>query len=608
MNRKRSPRSQLGSATLISVVIFMVFTIPVLAQQPLQTLKNHVPLAVSNGQAALVGSMPSTQPLHLGIILPLRNQAALNALLAQLHDPTSPKYRQFLSVEQFTEQFGPTVEDYQAVAQWAEANGFTVEPAPPNRLIVDIDGTVAQVENAFHVSMNIYQHPTEKRKFFSPDREPLLNLSVPVKHIAGLNNYSIPQPALTRGSTAAQATGSGPYSLFIPSDMRAAYYGAGSLTGSGQCIGLGEFGGYLINDVTSTLAPPGGPNTATSTTSGSTYTVTYTTGGVRYTIPVNNPSFSGYQSAGDTGDVGEQALDIAQAIGMAPGVSQIRMYTTPDDFVSSGNDVYPGGSPGYDWDIFNAMASEDLCKQLSLSWHWEPAEPKNDQDEDIFTEFAAQGQSFFAASGDWGAFPTPIDYYYPAESPNVIAVGGTDLTTNGAGGSWDGETAWTYSSGGVSPDQFAIPSYQQLSGVINSSNRGSTVYRNILDVAMEANNDNYYCDEGVCSASDTQGVGGTSYAAPRWAGFMALVNQQAVADGKSPVGFIDNYIYPIGVGSSYTTDFHEITIGDNYCYDLDPSYCGPTYYNAVAGYNLVTGWGSPNGQNLIDALVNGQCR
>lgn len=621
MKSRRGGRFLRSPATLVCVAAFMLLTISALAQQQLQTLTNHVPLAVSNGQAALVGPMPPTQPLHLAIFLPLRNEPALDTLLNQLYDPTSSNFRHFLSVSQFTDQFGPTTDDYQSVVNFAEANGFAVEPAPPNRLFVDIDGTVAQVENAFHVSMNMYRHPTENRVFFSPDREPSLNLSVQVTYIGGLNDYSMPKPALATGSPVAQATGSGPGTFFIPSDMRAAYYGTGSLTGSGQCVGLGEFGGYLISDVTSTLAPSGGPNTATSTQSGSTYTVTYTTGGVQYTIPVNNPSFSGYQPVSDTGDVGEQALDIAQAIGMAPGLSQVRVYTVPYSFVQSGNYTYPAGSPAYDWDMFNKMATDtNSCSQLSLSWHWEPANASNPNspDETIFKEFRSQGQSFFAASGDWGAFPTPLDYYYPAESTNVIAVGGTDLTTNGAGGSWNSEIAWGgvnqacirpyASSGGISPHDVPIPSYQQLSGVINGLNQGSALYRNIPDVAAQADCVNYYCDQGVCS-NNTGGYpqGGTSYAGPRWAGFMALVNQEAMADTGATVGFLNNYVYPIGVGPNYTTDFHDIASGTNYCYDVNGvvnSDCGQTvYFNAVTGYDLVTGWGSPNGQNLINALI-----
>ena len=75
-----------------------------------------------------------------------------------------------------------------------------------------------------------------------------------------------------------------------------------------------------------------------------------------------------------------------------------------------------------------------------------------------------------------------------------------------------------------------------------------------------------------------------------WAGYMALVNQQAAANGNSPLGFINPTIYPLGLGSGYGTDFHDITSGSN-------------GYSAVTGYDLVTGWGSPNGAGLINALA-----
>jgi hypothetical protein len=91
-------------------------------------------------------------------------------LLSRLYDPRSADYRHFLSVDQFTEQFGPTAEDYQAVVDFAQANGFTVTGTPANRMLVPISGTIAQIERAFHVSMKVYQDPTEKRTFYSGSR------------------------------------------------------------------------------------------------------------------------------------------------------------------------------------------------------------------------------------------------------------------------------------------------------------------------------------------------------------------------------------------------------------------------------------------------------
>jgi len=556
MRKNICPRP--GLAAVVGAAGLLLFTITGQAQQSLQVLHHHVRPAVASGQAAPVGLLRPTQRMNLAITLPLRNQAELTSLLARLYDPTSPDYRHFLTVAQFTEEFGPTVEDYQAVVNFAQANGFTVTDTPPNRLLVDINGTVAQIEKAFHVAMRVYRHPTENRMFYSPDREPSLDLSVPVAHIAGLNNYSIPRPKLKKaaaGQAIQSHAGSGPGGAYLASDMRAAYYGGTALTGSGQAVGLVEFDGYNLSDVTSTFD------------------------GHSYSVAINNVLIDG-ASAGSDGDDGEQVLDIVQAIGMAPSMTQVRVYIAP------GTSSIGVG----DKDLFNKMATDNIAKQLSCSWGWNPDDTSSD--DPIFQEFAAQGQNLFVASGDAGAYTgsNATDDSYPAESVYVTAVGATDLTTNGAGGSWESETAWADSSGGPADNGFAIPSWQ--AGVANASNGGSTTIRNVPDVAAEGNFDNYLCDQGSCSG----GWGGTSFAAPRWAGFLALINQQSVANGNSTLGFINPTIYTIGQGANYDSDFHDITSGNN-------NNGQGQSYNAVIGYDLVTGWGSPNGQGLINALA-----
>src|ERR1039457_5147360 len=136
-------------------------------------------------------------------------------------------------------------------------------------MIVPISGSVAQINRAFNLRMNVYQHPTEKRTFYSPDREPSLNLTVPIAHIDGLNNFSIPRPMLTRaqqGQAIAEATGSGPGGNYLGSDMRAAYYGGTNLTGAGQVVGLWESYSYDINDVN----------------------LAFSSVGQSYSVPVNN--------------------------------------------------------------------------------------------------------------------------------------------------------------------------------------------------------------------------------------------------------------------------------------------------------------------------------
>ena len=542
-----------GLCAALAAALVLCFFVPAPARGQ-GLLTRQMREEVSNGQAAYLGRLPSTLSLRLNIALPLRNEAELDELLQQIYDPQSPSYHQFLSVAEFTERFGPTQEDYDAVIRFAQANGLTVTGTAPNRMIVDVAGSVASIERAFHVNMGVYQHPTEDRTFYHPDQEPMPDLPFPLWHITGLENFSIPRPAslLKQPQAKGSTTGSGPGGYFIGSDLRAAYYGvtgASALTGSGQSVGLLEYAGYNLNDVKTYFSKVGPANTVSVVG-----------------VSTDGSSLSCTGGCDDT----EQALDIEVAISMAPGMNQVRVY------VSDFSDV----------NIFNKMATDNIAKQLSCSWVWRPADTGSD--DPIFKEFAAQGQNLFVASGDWDAYNTRPRYVFPADDAYVTSVGGTDLTTSGPGGSWASEVAWTpYSGGGISPDRIGIPSWQKTAGVITAANKGSTIYRNSPDVAAEANTDNYICYDGTCEG----GWGGTSFATPRWAAYFALVNQQAVAATKKTVGFINPALYTTGLGPRYGVNFHDITSGNN------------RTYTAVKGYDLVTGWGSPTGSTLINTLA-----
>ena len=224
---------------------------------------------------------------------------------------------------------------------------------------------------------------------------------------------------------------------------------------------------------------------------------------------------------------------------------------------------------------------------MSSSWTWSPADPTTD--DPYFEEFAAQGQNLFQAAGDSKKWTTSgkASEIYPADDVYVTSVGGTDLSTRAPQADpWASETAWADSGGGISPDKFAIPSWQTAAAAGCAS--CSQTYRNGPDVSANANFTFYVCaDQTTCTANE---YGGTSFAAPMWAGYLALVNQQSVANGNKPLGFINPSLYSIGAGSSYDTDFHDITSGSN-------------GYSATTGYDLATGWGSPNGSGLLNALA-----
>ena len=537
--------------TSLLTIVALVPVVNVVCQaQSLSPATRHVRDVVLNGQAQSVGRLPATQPMRLVLVLPHRNQAALDNFLKEIYDPSSASYRRFLTVEEFTNMFGPSQEDYDAVVSFAGAHGLTVVGTSSNRMNVDVTGPVANIEEAFHLTMGVYQHPTENRTFYAPDREPTPDLAVALWHISGLDNYSIPQPALVRrnpGVTAEATTGSCPSASFCGSDMRAAYYG-GTLTGSGQSLGLLEYYGTDLADLKTYFKNAGQTNNVPITLKST-----------------DGTSTSCLASAGC--DDTEQTIDMTQALGMAPGLSSLVMYVGSTDSA-----------------IFNAMATASpLNAQLSSSWTWSPADPNTDKP--YFQEFAAQGQNLFQASGDSAAWKSS-SRIYPADDVYLTSVGGTDLVTSSAGGPWSSETAWANGGGGISPDKFAIPSWQTATA--SGCSKCSKTYRNAPDVSANANYTFYVCaDQTTCTAND---YGGTSFAAPMWAGYLALANQQSLANGGTALGFINPTLYTIGLGSSYTSDFHDITGGSN-------------GYAATTGYDLATGWGSPNGAALINALL-----
>src|ERR1035437_9106825 len=245
------------STSLLTIVALVSVVSIVCHAQSLPLSTRHVREVTFNGRAQSVGHLAAAQSMRLVLVLPLRNQPALDDLLQNLYDPSSPSYRQFLTVEEFTARFGPTQEDYDAVVHFAKANGLKVVGTSPNRVNVDVTGSVTNIEQAFHLTMGVYQHPTENRTFYAPDREPTPNLTVQLWHISGLDNYSTPKPALVRRDASAAlnvspnaTTGSGPSAAFLGSDMRAAYYGGTALTGAGQSVGLFELAGTDLTDLT----------------------------------------------------------------------------------------------------------------------------------------------------------------------------------------------------------------------------------------------------------------------------------------------------------------------------------------------------------------------
>jgi subtilase family serine protease len=534
------------------------------AAEPRHCLTRHLRAAVRNHRAKRMGKIAGNQVMTLNVVLPLRDQSGLDRFLKALYDPAKPSYRQFVTVAQFTERFGPSQKDYEDVLKFAKKHKFSTIGGSRDGMNLVIRGSVSTVEKAFHVKIENYRNATENRTYYAPDREPTADLPFPLWHISGLDDYSIPKPRLITKTAFAKAhglnpdavmihatTGSGPSASFLGSDMRAAYYGGTALTGAGQNLGLFEYAGTDLDDLATYYKSVGQTNNVPVTL-----------------LSTDGTSTSCLQSEGC--DDSEQTIDMTQALGMAPALASLVVYIGSTDTA-----------------IISAMTTHSpLPTTIGCSWGWTPADP-NTLDP-YFKKMAAQGQTFFAASGDNSTWSSSNEAW-PADDANVISVGGTDLITASAAGPWRSETAWANSGGGISPDSIPTPSWQQLSGVINSGNQGSTTLRNGPDVAANANFTFYVCANQTTCASNQ--LGGTSFAAPMWAGYLALVNQQAAANGAPPVGFINPIIYAQNVTASYAAAFHDVANGTSGSFSAGP------------GYDLVTGWGSPNGSGLINALT-----
>jgi subtilase family serine protease len=510
-------------------------------------LTKHVPDVVASGAAQRAGALSPAQPMEITVSLPSRNEAELRSLLGAIYDPTGPLYHQYLSVAQFTERYGPSEADYRSLLSFALTHHLRPHALVANRRVLNLEATVADVDRAFDIDVQVYRRPDGTGLFFAPNREPTLDLAVKVLHVSGLDDYVQPFSHMVRSTepdALKMGSGSGPKGDLTGSDVRAAYYGANALAGTGESVGLFEYAGYEVSDVDRYFARLGQQNV----------------------VPIVGVSLNGANLGckGKCHDA-EQALDIEEALSLAPGLKQLVVYV-------GHNDV----------SIINQMASDNTSKQLSCSWGW-AADPT--AIDPIFEEMAAQGQTFLVATGDYG-YKLRKGGVWPSDDQYVTAVGGTDLSTDGPGEAWRSERGWRFSGGGPSPDGIPIPKYQ--TPFVNAQNGGSTTLRNVPDVAGDADTDNFSCFDGGCFT----GSGGTSYAAPIWAGFIALANQYAAVVGKPPVGFLNPELYRIGARPDYASVFHDEVKGYN------------GRYRARPGFDLVTGLGSPNGQTFIQALVS----
>jgi hypothetical protein len=565
------------------------------ATPPVQPIPGYEPPP----DAPVVGLASAAMPITLSIGLPLRNAEALRNLVDQAADPTSTAYRHHVTSTELASNYLPVADDYGALVTWANSKGLSVGTYG-HRLGIAATGTAAQIAAAFHANVILATRP-DGSQFYRLDRLPGVDLDLPLLGVAGLDNYRLPQVV----TATAPIPGS-----FQSSDLRTAYLDGPSpacapLNGSGQTIGILSLTGYTTEDIIQYRSN-------TNLSSGS-HVQLQLTPDLTSSLPVTG-NLETY----------EISLDIEAAMAMAPEAQVV---------------VFEGENAEL---ILQSMVDHPTAMQLSTSWGiWDS--PQTTQ---LLTVLAAQGKSFFTASGDGGSYQPSLSTCPPnvptpdvgpsigdiRAAPYVTVLGGTVL--GNANVPWAGDMAWWGSGGGIiSP---SIPDYQQ--GVVSAWGNPdvSTTKRNLPDVAMPAtsfyivttncNNTFSGLQTGQCvppvppppapdggSAPDgggtpgycqaacppsqlttkeaTAGGQGTSISSPLFAGMTALINQHAAQTGLGPIGFANPALYRIANialnPTRYATAFH-----DQAGAATAPNSCGFSY-GSRAGYDLLTGLGSP---------------
>jgi subtilase family serine protease len=190
--------------------------------------------------------------------------------------------------------------------------------------------------------------------------------------------------------------------------------------------------------------------------------------------------------------------------------------------------------------------------------------------------------TFIASAGDYGAASGP---YWPAISPNVLGVGGTTLYLSSTG-NWAGETGWSGSTGGYSGYRLHYASYVHEPAYQYAVQRSG--YRSAPDVAYDANRNTGYLIYDSVGSYGWIGVGGTSAGSPQWAALAAIADQGRALAGKSALASLQAEVYSLPA-----SDFHDVRSGSN-------------GYSAHAGYDLVTGLGTPIANRIVHDLAGAE--
>jgi len=519
-------------------------------------------------------------------------QEALEALLLAQQDPESPQYRQWLTPEEFGERFGAAPRDIERVAAWLENHGLTVEPVESARRHLLFSGTAAQVAAAFHTQIRSYMVNGERHYANARDPEIPVSLAPVVGGVVSLHDFhSRPlhhglQPAFTSGTTHYLAPGD-----FATIYNVAPLYAAGT-DGAGQSIAVAGRSNLRISDVRAFRS--------------------------RFGLPGKDPSV--IVNGADPGLVsGDEEFEAALDVQWAGAVAR---NATVQFVVSASTHATDGIMLSSQY-----IVTRNLAPVMSLSFGACEAymgDAGNRFWSGLWQQAAAQGITVVVASGDSGAAGCDGASASTATQTAGVnglcstaystCVGGTQFSdtanpsawwsaTNAAGTyasalGYIPEAVWNssgmvaggsglWSGGGGHSVVYAKPSWQTGAGVPSDG------WRSVPDMSLNSSTHDGYL---VALGGKFYVVGGTSAAAPAFAGLLGLVNQKTGAR----LGNINPALYSLAArqSSGGAAVFHDITSGHN-------SVPGVTGFSAGPGYDRATGLGSVDASQLVNAWSGG---
>jgi hypothetical protein len=653
------PTARNGMWPLFAVTLFILLLPQPVRSQTLQAIDPHsqTPVQVRTGSATLTQHYDPSKTLRLTIALTHPHPTQERTLIDALHDKHSPLFHQYLSSSEWDARFAPSVEDEQAVVDWANSQGLSVTNRYPDRLLVDVVATAGAIEKAFNLKINSYKVGSET--YYSNDRDPEIPpaLTNTIQAIFGLNSFfqlrpaiagsrSLPaRPDYVAGPPAAEdseqrADGSAeklaealkqsaaraaaspldaPYS-FVPTDIYSSEaYNYNGLRNLGHCcnplsnpgnspaestIAIASFADLQYSDVASfhTQFPYLAYDIQKKYIDG-----TY----VCNNSP--NPDDGCIEVTLDT----EWSLSMANSFGSYAYTSKVW--------------IYEGASYGDIADVYNTMATDGYAKVTSTSWGcteltcW--SGPGMLAMDGIFNKMAGEGWTLIAATGDQGSTAGCGDavlVQFPGSDPNFIGAGGTLLSLN-AGPEYVSEVGWTGGTYSTACQNNNGGSTGGFSDYFNQSNGLRPSYqaylgfyaRAVPDISLNAAHGQDVYD---AAAGGLVSYGGTSIVAPELAGFFAQENAYGLSIGSVCGGSGTSPCAPVGEANYYMYDEAEYHTAAHYPFYDITSGCNSNnitaefdllYYCAGPGYDEVTGLGTANmlqlawAINWYDAKANG---